>query len=211
MFITFEGIEGSGKTTQIRRISEFLQNMGYDCVVTREPGNTAVGKKIRAILLDPENKDMDFRTELLLYMADRSQHISERIKPSLSEGKWVLCDRYFDATVAYQGFARGLDIRIICRLHEIVLDDFKPDLTILFDLLPETGLSRAWQQIQNGTRDKREIRFEKEALIFHEKVRAGYLELAGREPERFRIIDASKNEDQVTDDITACLRAYLNV
>ncbi len=208
MFITFEGIEGSGKSTQITRISEFLKSRGYDCFVTREPGNTAVGKKIRAILLDPENKIMDFRTELLLYMADRAQHISEKIKPALSQGRLVLCDRYFDATVAYQGFARGLDTSLIYILHEIVLDDLKPDLTVLFDLPPEIGLSRAWKQIQNGTRDKGETRFEKETLIFHEKVRAGYLELARREPERFRIIDASKNEDQVTDDIIVYLRKY---
>ncbi len=208
MFITFEGIEGSGKSTQIGRISEFLKSRGYDCLVTHEPGNTAVGKKIRAILLDPENKIMDFRTELLLYMADRAQHISEKIKPALSQGRLVLCDRYFDATVAYQGFARGLDTSLIYILHEIVLDDLKPDLTVLFDLPPEIGLSRAWKQIQNGTRDKGETRFEKETLIFHEKVRAGYLELARREPERFRIIDASKNEDQVTDDIIVCLREY---
>jgi len=158
--------------------------------------------------LDPENKIMDFRTELLLYMADRAQHISEKIKPALSQGRLVLCDRYFDATVAYQGFARGLDTSLIYILHEIVLDDLKPDLTVLFDLPPEIGLSRAWKQIQNGTRDKGETRFEKETLIFHEKVRAGYLELARREPERFRIIDASKNEDQVTDDIIVCLREY---
>ena len=211
VFITFEGIEGSGKSTQIRRISEFLKSIGYDCLVTREPGNTAIGKKIRAILLDPENKVMDFRTELLLYMADRAQHISEKIKPALSQGRPVLCDRYFDATVAYQGFARGLDIAFIYKLHEVVLDDLKPDLTVLFDLPPEIGLSRAWKQIQNGTRDKGETRFEKETLIFHEKVRAGYLELARREPERFRIIDASKSEDQVTDDIIVCLRKYLSL
>ena len=201
MFITLEGIEGSGKTTQIRHISEFLESRGYECVLTREPGGTKIGEKIRAILLDPESKDMDPLAELLLYTADRAQHIQELITPCLSAGKTVLCDRYFDATVVYQGFARGLDIALINSLHKLALNDLKPDITLLLDLPPETGLSRAWEQIDNGTRTGHETRFEKEELSFHKKVRAGYLELARLEPGRFRIIDASKEKEEVRKEI----------
>jgi dTMP kinase len=201
MFITFEGIEGSGKTTQIRHLAEFLRTESHDCILTREPGGTEIGKKIRAILLDPENKDIDDLTELLLYTADRVQHIKSLIKPCLSEGKIVLCDRYADATMAYQGFARGINMELIRRLHEQMLEIVKPDLTILLDLLPETGLSRAWRRIRNGGRTGQESRFEREKLAFHEKVRAGYLELAGREPERFRVIDASQDENRVRAEI----------
>ncbi|QTA91951.1 dTMP kinase [Desulfonema magnum] len=209
MFITFEGTEGAGKTTQIRHISEFLQNKGYHCVMTREPGSTKIGKKIRTILLDPDNNDMDSLTELLLYMADRVQHINKVVIPSLSEGKTVLCDRYSDATLVYQGFARGINIELIKKLHRLILDDLKPDMTFLLDLPPEIGLSRAWKQIENGIRTKLETRFEKETLAFHKKVREGYLALARLEPERFRIIDASVNENQVQREIIKNLSLFL--
>jgi len=209
MFITLEGIEGCGKTTQINHLSTFFENRGQPCVVTREPGGTAIGKEIRSILLNPSNKDMVPRAELLLYMADRAQHIAALVKPRIAENSVVLCDRYFDATVVYQGFARGLDTRFIYELHRIVLEDFKPDLTILLDLSPRIGLARAWKQLDNGTRSGTESRFEEETLSFHEKVRAGYLELARLEPERFRIIDASGDENQVQKDIRAALTEYL--
>jgi len=211
MFITLEGIEGSGKTTQIKNVAEFLQSKGQDCIITREPGGTKTGEKIRAILLDPESRDMDSLTELLLYMADRSQHIKEFIYPSLASGKTVLCDRYYDATVVYQGFARGLDIGLINNLHELVFEDLKPDITILLDLPPETGLTRAWEQIENGSRTALETRFEKETLSFHQKVRAGYLELAKKEPLRFRIVDASNDENQVKNDIMKILSEVKNI
>ena len=201
MFITLEGIEGSGKTTQIKNIVEFLENKGYDCVVTREPGGTKIGEKIRSILLDPENRDMKPACELLLYFSDRVQHIKELINPALSEGKTIICDRFFDATLVYQGYARGLSIDLIIKLHEMIACGLKPDITILLDLLPEIGLSRAWQQIDNGSRSGDETRFEKETLLFHEKIRAGYLELARLEPKRFRVIDASKSENQVKQQI----------
>ena len=210
MFITLEGIEGCGKTTQINHLSAFFENRGQRCVVTREPGGTAIGQEIRSILLNPSSKDMVPKAELLLYMADRAQHIASLVKPSLAENKVVLCDRYFDATVVYQGFARGLDTRFIYELHRIVLEDFKPDLTILLDLSPRIGLARAWKQLDNGTRSGTESRFEEETLSFHEKVRAGYLELARLEPERFRIIDASGDENQVQKDIRAALMQYLD-
>ena len=205
MFITLEGIEGSGKTTQVEHIVEFLQSRGHDCVVTREPGGTKIGKKIRAILLDPESKDMDSLAELLLYVADRVQHVNEFVNPSLFAGKTVVCDRYYDATVVYQGYARGLDISLINRLHKLALKDLKPNVTILLDLPPEIGLGRAWKQIKSGARTNLETRFEKETLLFHKKVRAGYLELARIEPERFRVIDASKNENHVRKEIIKAL------
>jgi dTMP kinase len=201
MFITFEGIEGSGKTTQIQRAARIFKNQGQTCVITREPGGTAIGGKIRAILLDPENEGIDPLTEVLLYTADRAQHLKEIIMPSLAEGKVVLCDRYFDATVVYQGFARGIDINVIRDVHRAFLKDFKPDITILLDLSPEMGLSRAWEQIENGARSGNETRFEHEALPFHNKVREGYLELARLEPSRFRIIDASQDLEAVGRDI----------
>ncbi len=203
MFVTFEGIEGAGKTTQIRHLFAYLQTRGLDGLVTREPGGTAIGRDIRAILLDPGNMDMDFRAELLLYMADRVQHVNKVVKPALSKGRIVLCDRYDDATLAYQGFARGLDVGFIRALYQLVLGDFKPDLTFLLDLPPETGLSRAWKEIETGSRPGSETRFEKEKIAFHKKVRAGYLALARSEPERFKVIDASRDEEQVRHDTLA--------
>ena len=211
MFISFEGIEGSGKTTNIRHAVGFLQDKGHDCVITREPGGTRIGEKIRAILLDPSSKEMDPLTELLLYTADRSQHIKELIAPFLSAGKTVVCDRYYDATVVYQGYARGLDTGLILRLHRLLFENLKPDITLLLDLPPEIGLSRAWKQIDHGDRDPVETRFEEETLLFHKKVRSGYLEMAGLEPERFRVIDASKEPDQVRKEITRILSEEIDV
>jgi dTMP kinase len=205
MFITFEGIEGSGKTTQIMRLYDFLKKSGRDCVVTREPGGTTIGKKIRAILLDPQSAAMDPFTELLLYTADRAQHAREILIPLLSAGKTVLCDRYFDATVAYQGYARGLDIKLINRLHQTMVQGLKPDVTILLDLGPEEGLARAWCQLNSGTRVESERRFEEETLAFHQRVRAGYLALARKEPQRFRVIDAGRNETLVQEEIITSL------
>jgi dTMP kinase len=205
MFITLEGIEGSGKTTQIQHMVDFFNQKGHECVVTREPGGTMMGKKIRSILLDPHNNTLDSLTELLLYMADRAQHIEEVIRPALTLGKTVICDRYFDATVAYQGYARGLNVEFIQKLHRIVLDDVKPDLTLLLDLSPEKGLKRAWKAIHSGDRTKGETRFEEEAVSFHQRVREGYLTLALAEPQRIKIVDASRDEEAVRKDIMKAL------
>ena len=201
MFITFEGIEGSGKTTQLKYIQAYFKSRGQECILTREPGGTEIGKKIRSILLDPASKIICPVSELFLYMADRAQHVKELVIPAISTGKTVLCDRFFDATVVYQGYARGLDVKQIQRLHEVVLEGLKPDVTILLDLPTDIGLSRAWAQIDNGKRDRLESRFEKENLSFHKKVRAGYLELARLEPQRFRVIDATRQENKVRRDI----------
>ncbi len=209
MFITLEGIEGSGKTTQVKEIDKFLQKMGHDCIITREPGGTGIGKKIRGILLDPENSRLDHSAELLLYAADRSHHIKTIIQPALAEGKTVICDRFSDATTAYQGFARGLDMKKINLLQDLVLDGLKPDITILFDLPAETGLKRAWNQIHNGARTHLETRFEKEAINFHKKVRSGYLKLAQLEPKRFCIINAALKKDRVKKEIINILTERL--
>jgi dTMP kinase len=209
MFITLEGIEGSGKTTQMQQLSTLFENRGHSCVLTREPGGTTLGEKIRAILLHPASTELVPTAELLLYMADRAQHINSLIKPSLAEGKVVLCDRYFDATVVYQGFARGLDTGAISDLHRLIFDDLKPDITFLLDLEPEVGLARAWRQLDNGTRSGTESRFEEETLSFHEKVRAGYLELARHQPERIKVVDASHDEKQVQADIREALAKLL--
>ena len=209
MFITLEGIEGSGKTTQMQQLSTFLENRGHTCVLTREPGGTDLGKKIRAILLDPASIELVPTAELLLYMADRAQHISSLIKPCLAEGKVVLCDRYFDATIVYQGFARGLDTGFIGDLHRLIFDDLKPDITFLLDLAPHIGLARAWKQLESGSRTGTESRFEEETISFHEKVRTGYLQLARHQPERIRVVDGSQDEKQVQLDIRNVLAEYL--
>jgi dTMP kinase len=200
-FITLEGIEGSGKTTQIPSIQAHFSRQGQSCLVTREPGGTKIGEQIRAILLDGKNHDLAPEAELLLYMADRAQHLEEVVKPALASGKIVICDRYFDATLVYQGYARGLDRAWIQRLHTLVFAGFKPDITLLLDLPPEEGLKRAWQAIETGGRALNETRFEAEKLEFHRKVREGYLALAALEPERFRIIDATRCETDVRQEI----------
>jgi dTMP kinase len=201
MFITFEGIEGSGKTTQIEYLAEYLSRRGFPCVKTREPGGTAIRQKIRAILLDPEHRDLDPRSELLLYIADRVQHVQTLIRPALAEGRVVLCDRYLDATVAYQGYARGLQVDFIYQFHEMLSSRLTPTATFLLDLPPEVGLARAWRQLEDGSRAEGERRFEEETLAFHQLVRAGYLELAHREPRRIHIVDAEQAEKKVRRDI----------
>ena len=210
MFITVEGIEGAGKSSQLKNIVAFFKARGYDCVTTREPGGTDIGTQIRRIVLDPKNSNLDARAELLLYIADRIQHIQTIITPSIAAHQVVICDRYFDATLVYQGYARGLDTGLIQELHRLVCNNLTPDLTLLFDLAPQIGLTRAWQQIDNGGRTGLESRFEQEKLAFHEKVRAGYLTLARNAPQRFRIIDAQQDEKSVARCVKDVLTAYLD-
>ena len=209
MFITLEGIEGSGKTTQIENIVAFLKARGYECVTTREPGGTEIGAQIRKVLLDPRNADLDASAELLLYTADRVQHIRSVILPHLAAGHVVVCDRFFDATMVYQGYARGLNQAMIRALHRLVCDDLQPDLTLLFDLDPKLGLQRAWRQIDSGGRTQAESRFEQEQLVFHQAVRDGYLDMARREPDRFRIIPADQSPQAVARRVEAQLGSVL--
>jgi dTMP kinase len=209
MFITLEGIEGSGKTTQMAHIARFLESRGRTCVQTREPGGTGIGEKLRAILLDPAHHHLAPGAELLLYTADRVQHVQEVVAPALETGRTVLCDRFFDATLVYQGYARGLDRHLVQTLHNLLLGGLKPDLTLLLDLDPEAGLRRAWRQLDSGSRGNGESRFEKEALAFHRKVRAGYLELARQAPGRFRVIDAAGCIDDVRDAVCRAVEEVL--
>lgn len=203
IFITFEGIEGSGKTTQIKLLGERLKKQGLKVLTTYEPGDTDVGQKIRNILLETEI-NINPLCELILYFADRVQHVNEKIKPYLEAGFIVICDRFTDSTVAYQGYARGVSIDIIKELNRILFNEFKPDLTILLDLPVIIGLKRN-QQINKTDR------FELEDLAFHDRVREGYLKLAEIEPERFFILDATKSQIELAEEIykTIKLRFHL--
>jgi dTMP kinase len=188
IFITFEGIEGCGKSTQIEKFADFLGAEGKALLLTREPGGTDIGDQIREILLNPANTAMSPTTELLLYAAARAQHVEEKIRPALKNGQIVLSDRYADATSAYQGAARNLSSATLKELHQIATGDLIPDITFLFDLPAEKGLGRARDR---NTKENVEDRFENEEINFHEKVRAGYLALAKDQPDRFIVIDAS--------------------
>jgi dTMP kinase len=190
LFITFEGIEGCGKTTQIKLLAKKLTQLGIPYVRTFEPGGTKIGHKIRRILLDARHQHLDPLAELLLYIADRSQHMAEVVKPALAKGQWVLCDRFSDATVAYQGKARGQDLKLIRLLNNQAKAGIEPDLTFVLDCPVKVGLGRAQKRNQSAT-VKGQDRFERERKTFHEKVRQGYLELAQQEPRRFVIVDGT--------------------
>ncbi len=196
MFITFEGIEGCGKSTQAKRLVNRLKELAVPLVFTLEPGGTSVGQKIRRILLDSRNQHLSPLTELLLYAADRAQHVEEVIKPALEQEKWVLCDRFFDATTVYQGYARGLDMKLIVTLNEKASPGIRPDITFLIDCAVEIGLERALErnriQFQEG-----QDRFEREKKDFHEAVREGYLTMAMEDRERFVVVDGTLKEDEL--------------
>lgn len=210
MLITTEGIEGCGKSSQIRFISEYLSKKNIDHITTREPGGTEIGAKIRAILLNPEHTYLSKTTELMLYAADRSQHMEQIIRPALNAGKVVISDRFCDSTWVFQGFVRGNDMNLINRLDDIVLDGLEPDITFLLDVPVEVGLGRARGDISSGTRNNNESRFENENMTFHQKVRDGYLQRAREEHHRFIIIDASKSIEGVTKQILDELDRYLD-
>ena len=185
-FITLEGPEGAGKSTQARLLAEELEARGCATVLTAEPGGDPVAEECRAILLHATEPISD-RAELLLYLAARAQHVEMVVRPALEAGKTVICDRYADSTMAYQGYARGLDLEMVRTLNSFATRGLVPDLTLILDLLPEVGMARQTEL----------TRFEKESPEFHQKVRAGFLELAKREPERIRVIDASGSVEQV--------------
>ena len=201
-FITFEGVEGCGKTTQIKLLADFLSARGTGTVLTREPGGCPIADKIRTILLDAENRALSPLAELMLYAAARAQHVTEVISPALDAGKIVLCDRFCDATVAYQSFGRGIDRSVIDTLNLHACQGVSPDLTVLVDCDPSVGLERARRRIE-ATSGPREERFELEALAFHQRVRDGYRQLAADQPDRFLIIDGSDSIEAIFAAISA--------
>ena len=192
MFITLEGPEGSGKTTAVEAAVKALEEKGYQIVRTREPGGTPIAEQIRNVILDKANTNMDPRTEALLYAASRRQHLVEKVWPALKEGKIVICDRYLDSSLAYQGGARGLGVENILNVNLFATENTFPDLTVLFDITPEEGLKRI-----SANADREVNRLDLEKLEFHHKVRDTFLALAKRYPERFVIIDASKSREEV--------------
>ncbi len=192
MFITLEGPEGSGKTTAVNAAVAELEKRGYSIVRTREPGGTPIAEQIRNVILDKANTAMDPRTEALLYAASRRQHLVEKVWPAVKEGKIVICDRYLDSSLAYQGGARGLGIENILNINMFATEGTFPDLTLLFDIEPEVGLARI---AANANREVNRLDLEK--LDFHKNVRNTFLDLAKRYPDRFVIIDASKSQEEV--------------
>ena len=201
-FITFEGGDGSGKTTQLKALESYLTEHGKPCIATREPGGTSLGNLIRQVLLEVGKQPITSSTELFLYLADRAQHIHEVIIPAIEQGKVILCDRHTDSTLAYQGYGRGIDLRLLRSLNDIASQGIKPDLTFLFDCPVEIGLPRTLRrQFQATTRAGREDRFEREKVEFHKRVREGFLELARAEPYRFRIIDAARSVEEIAHEV----------
>lgn len=189
-FITFEGVEGCGKTTQIGLLRDYFESRGRLVEVTREPGGTPIGEAIRGLLLDPDHTAMGPAAELLLYAAARAQHVHQRIRPALDAGRVVLCDRFADSTLAYQGSGRGLPLDTLARLHEVATDGLWPDLTLTIDLPVEEGMRRARSR---GRSD----RLEQESIAFHERVREGFLRLAEQSPSRIKIIDGTQSVEEV--------------
>ncbi len=196
VFITFEGPEGAGKTTVIQSLYKRLVDEGQKVVLTREPGGIRIAEKIREIILDNDHQEMDAKTEALLYAAARRQHLVEKVVPALQDGMIVLCDRFVDSSLAYQGHARGLGIDEVLSINEFAIGETMPDLTVFFDIKPEVGLARI------AANDKREEnRLDKESLHFHLKVYEGYQELIQRYTERIQVTDASLSQEQVTENV----------
>jgi dTMP kinase len=206
-FITFEGIDGSGKSTQMRLLAERLRSDGQDVFEAVEPGGTAIGRQIRRILLDAANQDLRPTAELLLYFASRAQNVDECILPALAAGKIVLCDRFTDSTLAYQGYARGLGEEAVLALDRIACRGLTPDLTLLIDVDVEYGLARA--QKRNAGRDAAETRMDDQSLEFHRKVREAYLTLAKQHADRFRIVDGRGTPETVAELVWASVAAYV--
>jgi dTMP kinase len=209
--ITFEGIDGCGKSTQMRLLEQYLTERGVAVVSTREPGGTELGSKVRSALLDGGRGSVEPLAELLLYAADRAQHVRQVIMPALAEGKLVLSDRFYDATTVYQGYARGFDLQLVNQLNELATGGLKPDLTLLFDLDVETGLKRTSRRgDETGMTAARPDRLDQEPVEFHERVRKAYLEIAAREPQRFRVIPSGGPIEETFELMIEEVRTLLN-
>ncbi|NCG11138.1 MAG: dTMP kinase [Alphaproteobacteria bacterium] len=203
-FITLEGGEGAGKSTQIQVVKDYLEARGIDVVVTREPGGTPVGQEIRNLLVSGDKDKWSPLSETLLILADRAAHLERVIRPALADGKYVVCDRFFDSTGAYQGIAGGLGLEVIHNLQQPVLGTTLPDVTLLLDIDPEKGLSRA--QERGG-----DLRFESKTLAYHQTLRQAFLDFAKQEPERMVVIDADRDIEAVSTDIITVLGERLDV
>lgn len=199
LFITFEGADGCGKTTQIKLLAEYLKNKGYEVVLTREPGGKGLGEKVREILLNYDGEVSD-RCESFLFLADRAQNIDVIVNPAVQSGKIVLCDRHIDSTVAYQGYGRGLDLKRIKMLNDLATNGKKPDLTIIFDIDVETSMKRVGSE---------KDRMESVGIEFHNKVRNGYLEIAKEEPERIKVVNAVQSIENVFEDVKQIVKNIL--
>ena len=208
LFITFEGPEGAGKSSQADALADHLEKAGYTCIRTREPGGTLLAEKLRALVKgDLGTEHLHSQTELLLMEAARAQHVHELILPALAEGKCVICDRFYDSTTAYQGGARGLDAEIIERLNNFATSAKKPDLTFLMDLPPERGFERIrTREMKDGPYD----RFEMEKLDFHRRVRQSFLDIAKKEPERVRVIDADRPREEIASEIEQIVDEFIH-
>ena len=199
LFITFEGADGCGKTTQLKLAAEYLKNKGYDVILTREPGAKGLGEKLREILLNYDGIVSD-RCESFLFLADRAQHIDTIVVPAVDAGKIVLCDRHIDSTVAYQGYGRGQDIEQINKLNMIATNNRKPDLTIVFDIDVETSMSRVGSE---------KDRMESSGTEFFNKVRHGYLEIAKQEPQRVRVLDSAKSIEEIHESVIKLINSLV--
>lgn len=210
-FITFEGVEGSGKTTQIRLAGEFLREKGLPVIVTQEPGGTPLGERIREILLNHGGFDISGEAEVFLFAAARAQHTDRLIRPALEKGQVILCDRFSDATIAYQAYGRGLPLEAVREICRLASRGLSPRITLLFDLPVEKGLERAFRRIAGREEASREDRFEREHLDFHRRIREGYLAIARQEPDRVKIIDASRDIETTRREVLAILSSVLGV
>jgi dTMP kinase len=203
IFISFEGIEGTGKSSQSKKLSEYLKEKGFDVVLTIEPGGTRIGQKIRDLLLAAEHREMQPVTELLLYFASRTQHIEEVIVPAIGRGAIVITDRFTDSTIAYQGYGRGIDLQLIDAIDLIATGRLRPDITILLDLDAETGLKR------NRGINKND-RLEQEDIAFHQRVRNGFHQLAAKDPGRIKLIDASGSIEDIYGNMVAIIKDFIH-
>lgn len=197
MFITLEGMEGCGKSTQCKKLIEHFVRLGHDVLHTLEPGGSRLGKELRRILLDPKNNDIAPTSELFLYLADRAQHLASIIRPAQEDGRTVICDRFADSTVVYQGYGRGLDPKLLHQLNDVAVQGLWPDATILLDVQPEVGLKRALARNMRDNTTVSEGRFEAESIAFHTRVREGYLTWAALNRSRFLVIDGDRDPDAV--------------
>ena len=203
-FIVFEGGEGSGKSTILEMIYEFLLEEGIDCIKTREPGGIRISENIRSIILDTKNTEMDRKTEALLYTAARRQHLVEKVIPELNKGKMVLCDRFVFSSLAYQGYAREIDVNEIFEINKFAVGEYMPDLNILFDVSPEVGLSRI-----NKNKDREINRLDLEKIDFHNKVREGYHKLVEENQDKFQVINAEKSIEEVFNEVKNIILKFI--